>query len=197
MKRGPDNRKSPHRLETSRKMLSYLIPSLLCLVPVIGIVVTAMARRTHGRAAIIGMLGCVALLLSALAQVGQAILLASMSPRDGYTVIAVMSLLMTVLSLTGISLLIWGVVARRPAAQPQPPAWQPYGQQPSSPQPYAQQPSARSRTHSSPAARSRTATARRPTAAWTAAAGAAAIWSAAPAAVRRSGLTRRKCGSVN
>ncbi|WP_327105719.1 hypothetical protein [Nonomuraea glycinis] len=140
MKRGPDNRKSPHRLETSRKMLSYLIPSLLCLVPVIGIVVTAMARRTHGRAAIIGMLGCVALLLSALAQVGQAILLASMSPRDGYTVIAIMSLVMTVLSLTGISLLIWGVVARRPAAQPQPPAWQPYGQQPSGPQPYGQQP---------------------------------------------------------
>jgi hypothetical protein len=141
MKRGPDNRKSPHRLETSRTMLTYLIPSFfLCLVPVIGIVVTAMARRTHGRAAIIGMLGCVALLLSALAQVGQALLLPSISPRDGYTVIAVMSLLITVLSLTGISLLIWGVIARRPAAQPQPPAWQPYGQQPSSPQPYAQQP---------------------------------------------------------
>jgi hypothetical protein len=141
MKRGPDNRKSPHRLETSRKMLSYLIPSLLCLVPVIGIVVTAMARRTHGRAATIGMLGCVALLLSALAQVGQSFLLPSMSPRNGYTVIAIMSLLITVLSITGISLLIWGVVARRPTVHPQQPAWQPYGQQPGSPQPYAQQPS--------------------------------------------------------
>lgn len=68
-----------------------------------------------------------------------------MSIRDGYAFISPASLLMTVLTLTGISLLIWGVVARRPATvqpqqgqqpsgeQPQPPGWQtpqpPYGGQ--------------------------------------------------------------------
>ena len=78
-----------------------------------------------------------------------------------------MSLLMTVLSLTGISLLIWGVVARRPAVQPQPPAWQPYGQQPGGPQPYAQQPGGPQPYGQQPGG---------PAAAWTAAAGAAAVW---------------------
>jgi hypothetical protein len=132
-------------------MLLSLIPSFfLCLVPVIGIVVTAMARRTHGRAAIIGMMGCVALLLSALGQVAQLMLLSSFTLRDRFTFISLMSLLMTVLSITGISLLIWAVVARRPAVQPRQPAWQqpqaqqqpwpPHGRQPDNPQPYGQQP---------------------------------------------------------
>jgi hypothetical protein len=132
-------------------MLLSLIPSFfLCLVPVLGIVATAMARRTHGRAAIIGMMGCVALLLSALAQVAQLILLSTMPSRDAFTFATIMSLVMTVLTLTGVSLLIWGVVARRPAGQPQQPAWQqpqaqqppwqPHAQQPGNPQPYGQQP---------------------------------------------------------
>lgn len=95
---------------------------------IVGIIVTAMARRNHGRAALMGLFGCLALLLGVIVNVVQSLTLPSIARNlpDIYTAIMLFSALHTILWLAGIGLLIAGVVMRRPTTQPQ----QPYYQQP-------------------------------------------------------------------
>src|SRR5690606_15145693 len=106
-----------------------------------GIVITAMGRRNHGRAAVIGLLGCVALLIDGLLRLGQVFLLPAIVSSGAYSEVAAMigvfGLLSFVLSTTGIGLLIWAVVARRAPQQPASPA--PGWQQPYPPPPPPQQ----------------------------------------------------------
>ncbi|MEV4102040.1 hypothetical protein AB0J42_17470 [Nonomuraea sp. NPDC049649] len=123
--------------------LSMLLPFLSTVVAAVGIVLTARGRGTHGRAAVIGMLGCVALLLNGLLQILQAILLNVVIESVGLAamgiVIMVLNLLYFLLTTTGVALLIWAVVARR-APQPQPGPQQPgWHQQPPAPYQHPQQ----------------------------------------------------------
>ncbi|MGI5274454.1 hypothetical protein ACQEUU_35355 [Nonomuraea sp. CA-218870] len=128
-------------MDPSWNLLNIALAVTLCAVPVVGIALTAMGRRVHGRAATLGLLGCVALLLQGLLQLGQALFLnvivQSLGLPGAAGVMAVLTLLSFVLTLTGLSLLIWAVVAHRPgmARQPAAPAWQqphPYRGDPSS-----------------------------------------------------------------
>ncbi|TXK39177.1 hypothetical protein [Nonomuraea sp. C10] len=111
----------------SSNLLNVLLAILSCAVPGIGVVVTAMGRRTHGRAAVIGLLGCVALLLEGLLRLGQTIFLRtiveSVGLREAGGVLALLGLVSFVLATTGVGLLIWAVVARR-TPQPAAPGWQ-------------------------------------------------------------------------
>lgn len=121
--------------------LSMLLPFLSTVVAAVGIVLTARGRGAHGRAAVIGMLGCVALLLNGLLQILQAILLNVVIESVGLAamgiVIMVLNLLYFLLTTTGVALLIWAVVARRAPQQPASPA--PGWQQPYPPPPPPQQ----------------------------------------------------------
>ncbi|MFG1942452.1 hypothetical protein [Nonomuraea sp. NPDC048826] len=108
--------------------LNIVIVLLQCLVPAAGIVVTAMGRRTHGRAAMLGLFGCVALLLEGLLRLGQTIFLETLVRSVGIggvsRVLGILGLVSFVLTVTGLGLLIWAVVARRtPPPQPAAPGW--------------------------------------------------------------------------
>ncbi|MDA0638476.1 hypothetical protein OUY22_34145 [Nonomuraea sp. MCN248] len=117
-------------MTSSWNLLNIALAVTLCVVPMVGIVLTAMGRRVHGRAATLGLLGCVALLLQGVLHLGQTLFLNMIVQSVGLSgaagVMAVLALLSFVLTLTGLSLLIWAVVARRPGMTPQPaaPAWQ-------------------------------------------------------------------------
>ncbi|MFC5821214.1 hypothetical protein [Nonomuraea harbinensis] len=127
----------------SSNLLNVLLAILSCAVPGIGVVVTAMGRRTHGRAAVIGLLGCVALLLEGLLRLGQTIFLRTIVEtvglREAGGVLALLGLVSFVLATTGVGLLIWAVVARR-TPQPAAPGWQ--QPQPGPQQGWQQQPPA-------------------------------------------------------
>ncbi|GAA4091510.1 hypothetical protein [Nonomuraea soli] len=121
---------------------------LQVIILIVGVVLTAMARRNHGRAALVGMFGCLVFLLDVIVSVVQAIILPELARDIGSVMTAVMiiSVVHMLLWMTGIGLLVAAVVMRRPAApqqphpgQPQPN--QPYPNQPSYPpqQPYYQQ----------------------------------------------------------
>ncbi|WP_431910237.1 hypothetical protein [Nonomuraea jabiensis] len=105
-----------------------------------GVVVTAMARRAHGSAAMIGLAGCVLLLLGlAFDGFRSFVLYPQLGASLGIeTTVAVTNLVSLLFNAGGTALLIWAVVARRkPAQPPQGPGWE---QQPPYPQqPYPQQ----------------------------------------------------------
>ncbi|MFI6733434.1 hypothetical protein ACIBI9_10935 [Nonomuraea sp. NPDC050451] len=108
-----------------------------------GVVVTAMARREHGSAAMIGMVGCILLLLGLLFNIFRSyVLFPQMSSSMGIeTTITVTNLVSLLFDAGGTALLIWAVVARRKPSQPaQPPQGPGWPQQPPYPQqPYQQQ----------------------------------------------------------
>lgn len=141
-------------LGTSVQIISILGLVLLGIMLILGIVLMAARRRDHGRAAVIGIVGCVVLLLGVVYNAVQGFLIELLDDvlddlGIAYTVTTVVSLFF---SLVGTSLLIWAVVARRqaPSAGPdrpdqsQPHPQQQWGRQPQwgqSPQsPFQQQP---------------------------------------------------------
>ncbi|TMR07846.1 hypothetical protein ETD86_50350 [Nonomuraea turkmeniaca] len=108
---------------------------LLGVLLVGGIIMMAMRRRDHGRPAVIGIMGCVVLLLGVVFDAARSLLIDLMSDVLGLTPTFVLSTAISLLfSLVGTGLLIWAVVARRDQRQPAPPhgpGWQP----PQPPQP--------------------------------------------------------------
>ncbi|GAA2405063.1 hypothetical protein GCM10010404_74010 [Nonomuraea africana] len=119
--------------------LLYLVPTVIVLV--VGIVLTARARGSHGRGATLGLVGCVVLLVAALLQGAYQAFLDSLVQSGGYRMMATLAmisgLVFMVINVAGLGLLISGVVARRNGAQQPAQGWQqPYPPQP----PYSQQP---------------------------------------------------------
>ncbi|NUT44313.1 MAG: hypothetical protein HOV86_30395 [Thermoactinospora sp.] len=106
---------------------------LQVIILIVGVVLTAMARRNHGRAALVGMFGCLVFLLDVIVSVVQAFLLPQFARDLGSIMTAAMifSVLHLLFWVTGLGLLVAGVVMRRPAAAPQQPfpPQQPYYQQ--------------------------------------------------------------------
>ncbi|WP_336216487.1 hypothetical protein [Nonomuraea sp. LPB2021202275-12-8] len=130
-------------------LVNILTTGLLCVLLFVGVVVSGMARRQHGRAATIGMAGFLLLLLEAILRLVQVLtfelVIESVGPALMDTVFMLESLLGFLFTAIGVGLLIWAVVARRtpppPPQPPQPQGWQQPGwQQPPGPQPGWQQP---------------------------------------------------------
>ncbi|MEV0619043.1 hypothetical protein AB0I81_37400 [Nonomuraea sp. NPDC050404] len=107
-------------------------------------------RQEHGRAAVMGIVGCVVLLLgvgvSAFLVFGFPALVGTLGPMRIQTVLAVINIVTMLIQATGTGLLIFAVIARRNPQQPVGGGWQPQpgpGQQwqqgPQQP-PYQQQP---------------------------------------------------------
>ncbi|WP_090946504.1 hypothetical protein [Nonomuraea jiangxiensis] len=111
-------------------MTSIIAFVIMAVVLIAGIVVTTMRRRDHGRAAILGMTGCIVLLLGVLFNVLYSFLLPTMSATYGLNPLslsAIFTMVSVLFQAVGIGLLIGGVVARRNApqpAQPQGVGWQ-------------------------------------------------------------------------
>ncbi|MFI6291693.1 hypothetical protein ACIBEJ_08915 [Nonomuraea sp. NPDC050790] len=118
-----------------------------------GAVITGMARRQHGKAAVLGLIGCVLLMINVLPTAAMTIFAPQIARDLGLsmasTFFGILGFLNMALTLGGFGLLVAAVVARR-TPQPQAPAWnqpQPgYGQQHgyappanyNQPQPYGQ-----------------------------------------------------------
>ncbi|MET7330682.1 hypothetical protein [Nonomuraea sp. NPDC005650] len=114
-------------ISTITNIIPFVVMGILFLV---GIVVTAMARRDHGSAAMIGMGGCILLLLGLVFNIFRSyVLFPQLSgSMDLQTTLTVTNLISLFFDGGGTALLIWAVVARRkprPPVQPQPgPGWQ-------------------------------------------------------------------------
>ncbi|MFF4617633.1 hypothetical protein [Nonomuraea jabiensis] len=116
-------------------ILTFAVMGILFLF---GVVVTVMARREHGSAAMIGMSGCILLLLGlAFDGFRSFVLYPQLGASLGLeTTVTVTNLVSLLFNAGGTALLIWAVVARRnprPAQPPQGPGWpqqSPYPQQP-------------------------------------------------------------------
>ncbi|MEV1177585.1 hypothetical protein [Nonomuraea sp. NPDC049784] len=108
---------------TITSIISVLVMGILLLA---GVVVTARARRDHGSAAMIGMAGCILLLLGVVFNILRSwVLIPMMADSLGMkidTVFAVTTPISMIFDAVGTGLLIWAVVARRKPHQPaQPP----------------------------------------------------------------------------
>ena len=121
---------------------------LMAILLIVGIVLMIRAKGEHGRAAMLGMYGCIVLLIGVVFDVARGLTLSYLIDVAGIrsfgVVVLVESVISTVLNGAGLGLLIWAVLARRTPAQPQQtPGWpqppQPHGwqqaQQPQQPQP--------------------------------------------------------------
>ncbi|GAB2927565.1 hypothetical protein ACFMQL_04735 [Nonomuraea fastidiosa] len=103
---------------------------LMVIVFVGGIILLAVRKKDHGRGANLGIAGCVVLLVGFIGQVGVSFSMSTLIDKLGRTayeiVLPVGTGLGTLAQAVGISLLIFGVVARRtpqPAAAGQPQTW--------------------------------------------------------------------------
>ncbi|WP_433431570.1 hypothetical protein [Nonomuraea sp. CA-141351] len=116
---------------TITSIISVLVMGILLLV---GVVVTARARRDHGSAAMIGMTGCILLLLGVVFNILRSWvlipLMADSLGMDIETVFAVTTPISMIFDAVGTGLLIWAVVARRKPHQPAQPSQEPGWQQP-------------------------------------------------------------------
>ncbi|NRQ32997.1 hypothetical protein HII36_14270 [Nonomuraea sp. NN258] len=117
-------------------MINMIFAISMIVILLLGVIVTAMGRRTHGRGATLGMLGCIVLLLG----VGIGVVLNLMANEvvraldDLRSFVLIQNLVTLIFQVTGTILLITGVVARRNAPEPEPQS-QPAGW----PQPQPQQ----------------------------------------------------------
>ncbi|GAA2306832.1 hypothetical protein GCM10010149_65840 [Nonomuraea roseoviolacea subsp. roseoviolacea] len=138
--------------------IAFLLSLLPALALITGIILTARARREHGKAAMIGLWGCLVLLLALVMRLVWSLVVPHLVGSGGMDTFQIVMLLHSaidaLLTMTGFGLLIWAVVARRahpgaaaPEAHlsaPHAPAWQtppweapaphqphpPYGQEP-------------------------------------------------------------------
>ena len=115
-------------------IISLITTILMAFLLLGGIIITAVKRREHGRGAMLGMVGCVLLLVSVVLAIAQGFLLPIMG-LDLLTASAFLNILHLLINASGTALLIAGVVARR---QPPQQAQGPY--QPQSPYPHQPQP---------------------------------------------------------
>ncbi|TDD44878.1 hypothetical protein E1286_25810, partial [Nonomuraea terrae] len=107
-------------------IISMIAQIILAVVLIAGAVMTGLRRRDHGRAAILGMAGCITLLLEVvLGIVIQLMIPAMVTSLGGGSAVAllVVNLISVVLKVTGLGLLIWAVVARRTSAPAETPSW--------------------------------------------------------------------------
>jgi hypothetical protein len=111
----------------------------------VGVVLMVKAKAEHGRAATLGMSGCIVLLLGEVYSIVRIFSLPSLYEAVGVDAIGPVLFVIDTIGLlftaVGIGLLIWAVVARRtPAQQPQAPNWQQPQQQYGWQQPQPQAP---------------------------------------------------------
>jgi membrane-bound ClpP family serine protease len=125
---------------------SFLALAVMGLLLIFGIILIAVNRRHHGRAATLGIVGCVLLLLGLLINIGQGMAMPTLVKTFGISslsaVAAISSIIFLIFQAGGIGLLIWAVVIRRDPprqAPPQPTDWQ-QQPQPGWPQQPQQQP---------------------------------------------------------
>ncbi|WP_433355979.1 hypothetical protein ACQP25_18525 [Microtetraspora malaysiensis] len=108
----------------------FFLPVLVILV--VGVVLTGRARREHGRAAVLGMVGCLVLLANFIMEALSVFALPYVISSWGIGGVQIFSfvtaVLTAILPTTGIGLLIWGVTASRPrpAQFPHPQQQPPY-----------------------------------------------------------------------
>ncbi|MGW0805049.1 hypothetical protein [Nonomuraea sp. NPDC002799] len=134
-------------IQTSISIANIITLLVMAVLLITGIVLMARGRRIHGSAAMIGLAGCVLLLLGVAFNAVQGLLYEFLAETLGirlslvFLIAAVISLLFSV---SGTALLIWAVVARRQPAQPQQQQQQQGWQQPAAnwqqPQPGWNQP---------------------------------------------------------
>ena len=102
----------------------FVIPQFVLLA--FGVVMIARAGR--GRASVLGMIGCVVLLLQAVLIVAQIILTPMLAEQSGIgfvtTILQMTNIVFTLMSCVGIGLLIWSAASKTPAPT-QGPGWQP------------------------------------------------------------------------
>jgi hypothetical protein len=128
-------------------VIGYIGVGALALLLIIGIVLMAMRRREHGRAAVVGISGCVVLLLGAVFNGARGFMVETVFGGLGFWMAyGVWTVLSLGLSLVGTGLMIAAVVTRRQPRQsapgPQPyapypgpgPQYRPSSQYPPSPQ---------------------------------------------------------------
>lgn len=121
---------------TLATLLFLILRLLMSSLLIVGVVLTAKAKAEHGRAATLGMFGCLVLLFCELLSIVRVMLQESLLRAVGIhsfnMVLVAIETISTLITAVGVGLLIWAVVARRTPAQPQ----QPQGwQQPQQPQP--------------------------------------------------------------
>ncbi|MEV0237339.1 hypothetical protein [Nonomuraea sp. NPDC050786] len=132
---------------TASTVTSVISVVVMGIVLLIGVVLTARARRDHGSAAMIGLAGCIVLLLGVLFNILRSwILIPMMADSLGMSIDAVFGIttpISMIFDAGGTGLLIWAVVARRKPQQPVQPPYGPQGpgwQQPPAPPANWQQP---------------------------------------------------------
>ncbi|MBF8187759.1 hypothetical protein ITP53_18870 [Nonomuraea sp. K274] len=118
-------------IQTSALIISAVHFILMAVLLIGGIIMMLIKRRDHGRAAVMGMIGCFVLLLGAVFSVLSGFLYELLADYLGmgptFTITNLINLILTV---TGTGLLIWAVVARRDPAQPAGPQGQGWQQPP-------------------------------------------------------------------
>lgn len=121
--------------------LSALSEIVLALALIAGAILAGVRRREHGRAAIIGMVGFLMLLLEIVLRNAMLLALPTLvsSYSESMAAATLFSLVTMLLRIGGIALLIWAVIARRtptpqPTSWPHPAAQHPAAQHPGRPQ---------------------------------------------------------------
>lgn len=119
------------------QVLQFIPSILMALVLLGGIVLLAVNRVNHGSAAVLGMVGCILLLIGVISSATLSFTIPSLVRSSGMsinTMIGLWSLVSVLFNVTGTGLLIFAVVAKRNPPQGTPqgmPGWQgaPGGQQ--------------------------------------------------------------------
>ncbi|MBB5083800.1 hypothetical protein [Nonomuraea endophytica] len=128
-------------------MINLLIHIVMFIAFGAGAVVTGLARKRHGKGALLGMFGCIVLTVGVLPTVATSVFAPSIAHDLGLStasmIFGILGLVNMVLTLAGFGLLVAGVVAHRgPRPAPQTPAWNqpsPYPQPGYGQQSYGQQ----------------------------------------------------------
>ncbi|MFC7583030.1 chlorophyll a/b-binding protein [Nonomuraea antimicrobica] len=132
-------------LSTILSIVSLIVMTVMLLG---GAVLMATRRREHGRGAMLGMVGCIVLLVGVALNALIVFLLPALgdswSPSEIEIVLAIHTLASLIVQIAGTVLLIFAVIARRNPPQPVQPGHPSHpghpGQQPWQQQPYQQQP---------------------------------------------------------
>ncbi|MFI6540873.1 hypothetical protein ACIBHY_51045 [Nonomuraea sp. NPDC050547] len=109
-------------------MINLLIHIVMFIAFGAGAVITGLARRRHGKGALLGMFGCIVLMIDVLPTVATSVFAPSIARDLGFstasTIFGLLGLVNMALTLVGFGLLVAGVVAHRgPRPEPQAPAW--------------------------------------------------------------------------
>ncbi|GAB3433734.1 hypothetical protein [Flindersiella endophytica] len=119
------------------QVLQFIPSTVMALVLLGGIILMAVNRPNHGSAAVLGMVGCVLLLIGLIFNATLGFFMPSLVRSSGMsigTTVALWSLISVLFNVAGTGLLIFAVIAKRnppQGTQPGMPGWQqgPGGQQ--------------------------------------------------------------------